>query len=280
MDSHTFLAGPIKVASVTALMPSIGVPEPNLRDLAEPSRMKAKVVDHRLTVYAVPGGNRMLFANIVDSDEQNQCDIQFSSLQRDGNWFPVFWLPWYADKNYRITLKPPKALDGFAIPTPRIFFTGPLDGCMVHVIGDPLAPTVYHSNARGYLDKYNLPPGDRAAFLRTHLGRAHMQDNVLAAERELKRRNLATLGSVDIFSYAPEQLWRTKESEKKAEKTKQALEADSADLKYAGMVIGIRDEVTDLWSFWYQAAIRLTYRKGTQRFVTWSVRECREFWPV
>jgi hypothetical protein len=138
MDSQTFLARPTEVASLVALMPSIGIPDPKLRELGYPAKMKAKFVHDRLTVYSVPGVNRMLFANIVDSDEQNQCDIYFSTRCEDGNWFPVYWLPWYADTSYRITLKPPKSVEHFDIAHPRIFFTGPLDGCMVHVIGDPL----------------------------------------------------------------------------------------------------------------------------------------------
>jgi len=277
MDSKTFLARPLEVASRIALMPSIGVPEPELRNLAEPTRMKAKVVDARLTVYSVPGTTRILFANIVDSDP-NQCDIEFSSRSLGEQWFPAYWLPWYANKSYRITLKPPK--DVSLVTSPRMFFTGPLDGCMVHVVGDPQAPTVYHSNAVSAMDKYKLPPGDRTAFVGAHHQRALMHDRVSAAERELERRDLRTLGSVDLFSYAPEQVARSRKREKKEEKARVEHDADTADLKYVGMVIGIRGESSSGWTFYYQAACRLTYRKGVHRFVTWSVREFRPFWPV
>jgi hypothetical protein len=130
------------------------------------------------------------------------------------------------------------------------------------------------------LDKYRLPPGDRTSFINAHMQRAHMQDNVVAAEQERNRRDLRTLGSVDLSVYSPEQLWRTSKAEKKVEKARREHDADTADLKYAAMVIGVKDEKTSLWSFYYQAARRLTYRKNEQRFVTWSVRECRRFWPV
>ena len=146
MYSQLFLQNPEQFAATHALTPT--------RSAEDTSKLKPKQVDPNLTLYQVKGANRILFAKIDAAPPALNCyDVLFSETQLSNDWFPVYWLPWHSTQTYRITLKPSLkhvvlGLDGNAA-SPRHFFTASLTGCMVHVEGDPQAPTVYHGNAIG-----------------------------------------------------------------------------------------------------------------------------------
>jgi hypothetical protein len=84
-------------------------------------------------------------AEIVDSPPDPRYTAEFTA-NRD-QWFPIFYLPWCAGADYRMTLKQPTT---FANGEPvRIFITSAVNGCSVFVEGTPQQPTVYHSNRSG-----------------------------------------------------------------------------------------------------------------------------------
>src|ERR1051326_1704168 len=98
MSSAKFLEGPFEFAKTNAVVPQLGT-EPE-------DKLKPKKVDANLTVYQVKGGNRILFANIVQNVSAYRCyEVEFNAAQLSSSWFPVYWLPWQYNKTYRITLK-------------------------------------------------------------------------------------------------------------------------------------------------------------------------------
>jgi hypothetical protein len=80
MSSAKFLEGPFEFAKTNAVVPQLGT-EPE-------DKLKPKKVDANLTVYQVKGGNRILFANIVQNVSAYRCyEVEFNAAQLSSSWF-------------------------------------------------------------------------------------------------------------------------------------------------------------------------------------------------
>ena len=270
MLSRLFLDDPVAFARHRALLPQLG--------LEEPQRLKPKIVDPLLTVYQVRGRNRVLFANIVaDPEAQNRYEVQFNAAQLTADWFPVYWLPWQFNHTYRITLRRSKKVLNTA--NPHVFFTAALSGCMVHVDGDPYEPTVYHSNARDL--PYSPPPNRETEIphsMREKKG--HMHANVVRAHAAFpKGPSHYNPQWLDAFTYS--QIAASAELRAAFERSEQErLGAEMIISTYPmGMVFGIKSPSHGIWTFYYQALVQVRYQKNAQRFETWTVSACERLWP-
>ena len=270
MLSKLFLDDPIGFAKQRALLPQLG--------LEDPQNLKPKIVDPSLTVFQVKGKNRVLYANIViDPTAQNRYEVAFNAARLTTEWFPVYWLPWQFNQTYRITLKRSKKTP-FA-PEPRVFFTAALSGCMVHVDGDPWEPTVYHSNARD-LAHAPSPTLKTAVPWSMKEKKAHMYDQQSRAQTAFpKGQSHYRAQFVDAFTYSP--IAASQELRDQFEENeKKRLAADMIVSTYPmGMVFGIKSGSVGLWTFYYQALIQIRYVKNDVRFETWVVTACERLWP-
>lgn len=275
--SKEFLKNPKGFADLYALLPSLSK--------QNKSELKAKPVSADLTVYQVEGGNRILFACINKHPTQsNLYEVAFSTAQPTSDWFPVYWLPWDENQVYRITLKRSKKLSIFdreeRVVSPNIFFTAALNGCLVHVDGDPWAPTVYHLNATSH-------PVDKGPPQYTHtewdflMKVHHMERQAAAAQmRYPKGRSHYQPGSVNALQYTPHNI-----SERAAiEQHTKAMQKFGTTYKETtpinnGIVFGVRNDSTGLWAFYYQSLTHYLYTKNDVRFDEWAVNRCVRFWP-
>jgi hypothetical protein len=135
-------------------------------------------------MFTVYGPDRIYWVNIIEKQNENRFEAQLSFKQTDPLSALCYWLPWRMDGIVRIRLKPSRkyghgtaafspahvqaqssalntsivagAASGPAIVrpefdpsaggTPRLFFTGMMDGCSTWIAGDPQNPVVYHIN--------------------------------------------------------------------------------------------------------------------------------------
>jgi len=178
-----------------------------------------------------------------------------------------YYLPW--KKNHSRVMKLGAAAD--------FFFTSTLTGCTVQVFGNPLAPTVTHSNAGGLqdvgegqqymadlLDLYETTQGSWEPFRdnKTQFDRHQYKD---FAERNIDRK----LARADIQGDRPDI---------------ELLEPPAA----RSVVVGFRDTGSGQWTFYQQSWMRFHYAKlamkGTHitRTVKKVIRIKRvgEVWPT
>jgi hypothetical protein len=271
-----FLEDPFGFAKVHALVPELS---------SEPTdRLKAKVVDAKLTMYQVKGESRVLFAKLEPHPtEINRYDFLFSSTQLTSDWFPVYWLPWEANQTYRITLKPSAkhptlGLDG-KTAEPSVFVTAALTGCLVQADGDPWHPTVYHSNAQTL--PVPPPPSPKEAKAWTMMRKGvDMEERIAASTAHYpKAGRHYEPRSANAFQYTPFVAF-DKDFEKAQEKAEKEVGADanSGTLMAMGSVFGIKDGGGP-WSFYYQSLSKLFYSKDSVPFKQWIVNTCARFWP-
>lgn len=266
--SAEFLEDPVQFAKQHALLPQWGQ--------QAPGELKAKGVDPNLTAYQVKGGNRILYACVDRHVTQpNLYEVDFDPAQRTAEWFPVYWLPWTNNQVYRITLKPSSKDDRGV--KPNIFFTAALSGCLVHVDGDPWAPTVYHVNAvttpvpprPSHRDPLEWSASKKAEDMLARATAAHTA--FPKGQPHYKMRSLA------MHTYMPVNTTTGADEHQRLRAT-QDLQADEKSLTPVnlGVVFGVR---SGLWSFYYQSLTHYIYAKNGMRFDQWVVNGCQRFWP-
>lgn len=275
--SKEFLKDPKGFADLYPLLPGLS--------RQDPSELKAKPVDANYTLYQVKGANKILFACIEKNQrETNLFEVELSTGQPTNDWFPVYWLPWEQNQAYRITLKPSKKLSIIdreeRVVSPNIFFTASLSGCLVHVDGDPSAPTVYHLNAKSY-QPTKAPPSHTQLEWDYFEKVIYMEQQAEAARlRYPKGKPHHQPGSANAFQYSP---FSTNDKTLDAQRAlaARALETPFADVLPVniGVVFGVRSEISDLWVFYYQSLTRYVYSKNNQSFKEWVVHRCERFWP-
>ncbi len=239
--------------------------------------------------------------------DDNLYLLHITPVSKGGTSFPVYYLPWAADANYRMQLKPSPhapALDPLgATIDPDVFVTAAVQGCSIFVEGSRQQPVVYHLNATGL-------PGDLGGspLVALPVVRAKVQDMTRRynlASVGANRKNLgaaSTRGAVHMSDYMPEMLtdvgmntlaarhatppW-TMSSLLGAYGTQQAWPFQITLLLQFGTIFGVR-KAGD-WSFYAQTRTRIEYdyealpwypggarTKATKR--EW-VAAGRRFWP-
>lgn len=92
-------------------------------------------------MFQVADRERVLWFTVADDDAYpGTARVRFAYDKAEG-YLPTFYLPWFQNHLYSISLEPLEDLEV------DYFFTAPVDGCSVYVEGETTAPTVYHANA-------------------------------------------------------------------------------------------------------------------------------------
>ncbi len=184
---------------------------------------------------------------------------------------PLYFLPW--EQNAATSLTIPAGAVG-----PDVFITSMLSGCTVRVSGTAANPTITHANASS---TYNTAYTQREAFLK----RQGWDDEKRLYEASETRANqqagaaianlLPGLGggvvsaTVTKASYAgkatPEAIAQAKERYyARLDRGQRLGKFDAATIgqfkpKTGGFVYGIRDTVTNNWTFYYQSTLDVDF---------------------
>ncbi len=201
-NNASFLKNPVRFAERHMLNISHG-----LRSVTQSNAALSNSIRRKENYFSVGKEIRVVSCNLRPSDKETDAagavavELRDAAQPRD---FPVFFLPWAADRVVKIKLSDPRQNPNDEV---RIFFTAAVDGCSVFVEGDPATPTVYHANATSY-NANELDPQvaaqlillrrEKAALMRARV-RAVRQGKALAA-------NAGTVGNMRVAEhrdYAP-----------------------------------------------------------------------------
>ncbi len=92
-------------------------------------------------MFQVAERERVLWFTVAEDDAYpGTARVRFAYEAAEG-YLPTFYLPWFPNHLYSISLEPLEDLEV------NYFFTAPVDGCSVYVEGETTAPRVYHANA-------------------------------------------------------------------------------------------------------------------------------------
>jgi hypothetical protein len=159
-----------------------------------------------------------------------------------GRLLTAYYLPW--KKNHSRVMKLGKAAD--------LFFTSSLTGCTVQVFGNPVAPTVTHTNAGGIQDEKE--------------GQEYMRELLQLYEDtegswEMWRDNRSQFDRMQYKTYAERNI------DRKLERT----DGDQQDMEFLeppatrSVVVGFRDRGSGQWTFYFQSWVRMHYVKLEQK---------------
>jgi len=200
-NNRQFLSNPVRFADRHMLSISGG-----LRSVDQPQNGLDARIPEKENYFSVGKELRVLSCNLRPSQQTNDAqntvtvEIRDDAQPRD---FPVFFLPWAADRVVKVKLSDPR-------PNPtdevRIFFTAAVDGCSVFVEGDPANPTVYHANATSYNPNNLVPAVANELILLRRQKAALMQARVRAIRQNKMTAAPGTTGNMRVVEhrdYAP-----------------------------------------------------------------------------
>ena len=201
-NNKKFLKSPVKFAQTRTL--SIGGQGGGIGSSPEQTSPVSPdlIVKGGNTPYSsVKGGARVLSANL---ETETSARVSLSLVpydQRRNRDFPIFFLPWQANRVTKIKLSTPDDVGGDV----RIFFTAALTGCSVFVEGDPKNPTVYHANA-----KADMPDGlaqvvdDETNNQARRYKELQMRNRVAAMRKDKPAAQMNNLRVVEPLDYDPQ----------------------------------------------------------------------------
>ena len=190
---------------------------------------------------------------------------------------PCYYLPWGENQVYRLKPSLREPID--------IFFTAPLNGCVIIVEGTPTAPIIYHANAMG-IHSDSSPLADPQVPEAVALRQIEDRNNAMyAAYRSFPGltsfSDSQSAGSVTALEYGVLVGRPSEDAEKRALRSnlqqpnwlrRAGFSAPPAAVNFrnsSGSVFGVRNRGN--WSFYSQKVI------DTEKYS--MVLSCSEFWP-
>jgi hypothetical protein len=269
------------------------------------AHMKKLALSDGTSMTQVQGDNKVAYCDILPArsfrsgvpgdqggsyhEAGNLLVMHITSDRPHANAIPVYFLPWEADRMFRMKLKPSPhhaqktetwffgLLGGGAI-TPNVFVTAAVQGCSVFVEGDPASPVVYHVNAvstdpaGGSLDTTDHWTYLKTAKFKADYMTSRMQ---LGSKKYPKTMSAHAPGAVHLMDYMPaaapaNNAWLT-------DHYKEELRTETATVYQFGTIFGIRESKT--WVFYRQTRTMVDYQAGGRWVTEFRNPMCLRFWP-
>lgn len=177
-------------------------------------------------------------------------------LAEQGNYLPVWFLPWFSDHVTRMTI-PAVGTGPGHMPDPDIFFTSALTGCSIFIEGPPNSPTIYHGGFDSNRDFGTAPRVTNPATGAEASSVDHWRilfggygGGAPAAAEVNKTQYMSGGGAWSAFT--PDM-----KAYKRFLLEQHRNEMRIEDMQSEGMVFGTRDGGGN-WSFYLQEAVTLT----------------------